>query len=93
MSLMQKLVTAVGKPGRGTVARGLYELDQVGGMDGKTELDWVRAMGRNPEAISDMPGGMRLLQWASARGGVRQRVAVLFGGDHVFVKIASRYQV
>lgn len=64
---------------------------RLGDPKGKTERDWVNAMGRNPVAISELAGGMRLLQWRSGTY-IRQHVAVLFNAQHVFVKISSRYQ-
>lgn len=56
-----------------------------------TEMDWVRAMGSNPQSISAMPANQRLLQWRSGTYNI-QRVAVMFGPDHKFRKITSRYQ-
>lgn len=56
-----------------------------------TEVDWVNAMGRKPVSIAAMPGNQRLLQWRSGTY-VIQRVAVMFGPDHKFRKITSRYQ-
>jgi hypothetical protein len=70
------------------VARGLQRL---GDPTGKTERDWAAAMKSNPQAITAMPGGMRLLQWRSGRYQI-QRVAVLFTGTGQFVKITTRYQ-
>lgn len=92
MSVLSKLAEASARPAKGTVARGLYELDKLGGPGGKTEMDWVRAMGQQPVAINAMPGQMRLLQWTSGRTHI-QRVTVLFDSTHHFVKITSRYQV
>lgn len=66
-------------------------LQRIGDPSGTTERDWVEAMGRNPVAISTMPGGGRLLQWTSGTY-VRRRVAVLFDPAHRFVRITSRYQ-
>lgn len=92
MSLLAKLVEVSSRPPQGTVARGLYEIDKQGGPVGKTEMDFVRAFGRNPNSISEMPYGQRLLQWRSGRTRI-QSIAVLFDPTHTFVKITSRYQV
>jgi hypothetical protein len=89
---MSKLKEAAARPASGTVGRGLYNLDADGGPTGKTEMDWVNAMGGNPTSIHEMAGGMRLLQWTSGRTDL-QRIAVLFDSAHVFVQIASRYRV
>lgn len=91
MSVLSKLAEASARPAKGTIARGLYEIDKQGGPAGTDEQAWVRALGGLPQAISDMPGGMRLLQWSSLRPS--QRVAVLFDSSHYFVKITFRYQV
>lgn len=79
-------------PPRGTLARGLYNIDQAGGPAGKTEVDFVNAIGRKPVSISEMAAGHRLLQW---RFGTRdiQSIAVLFDAQHRFVKITHRYQI
>lgn len=66
-------------------------LRKLGDPTNTTEMDWVRAMGRNPNSISTMPGNQRLLQWHSGTY-IRQRVAVLFSAQHRFVKITHRYQ-
>lgn len=71
-----------------SVARGLR---RVGDPTGMTERDWVDAMRGNPQSISVMPGGGRLLQWSSGSY-VRQRIAVLFDAQHMFVRITHRYQ-
>lgn len=92
MSLLTKFVEATARPARGTVARGLYEIDKAGGPAGKTEMDFVRALGTEPIAINEMAFGQRLLQWRSGRTNI-QSIAVLFDPSHVFVKITSRYQV
>lgn len=93
MAILDRLVDATRpKPSRGTVARGLYEIDKLGGPTGKTEMDFVRAMNQQPVAINEMPFGQRLLQWTSGTYNL-QRIAVLFSPDHVFVSISSRYQV
>ena len=92
MSVLAKLAEVTSRPARGTVARGLYEIDKQGGPAGTTEMDWVRAFGRNPMAINAMPGDQRLLQWRSGTTRI-QSVAVLFDQHHRFVKITSRYQV
>lgn len=92
MSLLAKFAEATSRPARGTVARGLYELDKQGGPDGKTEREFETAMGFHPVAITAMPFGQRLLQWRSGRTRI-QSIAVLFDQHHRFVKISSRYQV
>jgi hypothetical protein len=66
-------------------------LKRLGDPTGTTERDWVQAMKRNPVSISALPRGLRLLQWTSGTW-VRQRVTVVFGPDHRFVRIQSRYQ-
>lgn len=66
-------------------------LRRLGDPTGKTERDWVNAMGRNPSSISALAGGARLLQWQSGTY-LRQHVAVMFDAQHVFVKITHRYQ-
>lgn len=71
-----------------SVARGLGRL---GDPSGKTERDWVEAMGRNPNSISNLANGMRLLQWSSGTY-LRQRIAVLFDPQHRYVRVTSRYQ-
>lgn len=70
------------------VAKGLKRL---GDPAETTERQWCAAMGSNPQAITSMPNGGRLLQWRSGRYAIR-RVAVLFDANHQFVKITSRYQ-
>lgn len=68
-------------------------LEKLGPMDGKTEKDFVEAIGRKPVAISQMPGGKRLLQWRSGRYRI-PRIAVVFDGTtHQFLSVSSRYQV
>lgn len=79
-------------PPKGTLSRGLYDLDQTGGPVGKTEMDFVGAIGRKPVAISELAGGQRLLQWRFGTTEI-QSIAVLFDAQHRFVKISSRYQV
>lgn len=70
------------------VAKGLKRLGEPAGT---SEQQWCAAMKSNPQAISAMPRGGRLLQWRSGRYSV-QRVAVLFDASHRFVKITHRYQ-
>jgi hypothetical protein len=68
-----------------------HGLEKLGPMDGKSEKDFVDAIGRKPVSISDQPGGNRLLQRRSGRYRI-QRIAVLFVGiTHKFVKVSSRY--
>lgn len=61
-------------------------------MAGKTELEFVAAMRTNPMMITEMAGGLRLLQWQSGTFNI-QRIAVVFDAQNRFVKVASRYQV
>lgn len=74
-----------------SVGRGLHRLWKAGGAEGTTEMDWVRAMKSNPQSISELPNGYRLLQWRSGTYQI-QRVAVMFDAQHRFVKITHRYQ-
>lgn len=69
-----------------TVRRGLARL---GDPTGKTEADFVKAIGRNPNTISEMLHGQRLLQW-QAQG---EHLAVLFTADHRYARITHRHQV
>lgn len=67
-------------------------LQRLGDMAGKSEKDFVDALGRGPHMISELAGGHRLLQWRSGRYNI-QAIAVLFDAGHRFVKITSRYHV
>lgn len=66
-------------------------LQRLGDPADTSEMDWVNAMKSNPQVISTMPGGARLLQWRSGRYNI-QRVAVLFDAQYRFVRITTRYQ-
>jgi len=67
-------------------------LQRLGSMQGKTEQDFVKAMGRKPVAIATYANGTRLLQWRSGNW-MRQHIAVLFDANHRFSRVTSRYQV
>lgn len=66
-------------------------LRRLGNPTGKTERQWIAAMKRGPNAISDLDNGNRLLQWHSGTY-LRQHIAVVFDRRHQFVKISHRYQ-
>lgn len=76
----------------GSLVRGIGgNLKNLGIMNGRTEADWVKALGHKPVAISALPGNKRLLQFKTGTYKI-ERIAVVFDAtDHRFVKIASRY--
>jgi hypothetical protein len=64
-------------------------LKNLGIPDGKTESDWVAALGQ-PHAIKTLTSGRRLFEWHSGR--VRtQMVSVLFDRNRDFLKVAAHY--
>ena len=66
-------------------------LRRLGDPRGKTERQWIAAMKRAPNEISDLADGNRLLEWHSGHY-VRQHIAVVFDRRHLFVEISHRYQ-
>jgi hypothetical protein len=58
-------------------------------MSGRTEVDFVNAIGLQPTSISTIFHGQRLLQWEIAG----QRLVVLFTTDHQFLRITHRHGV
>ena len=64
-------------------------LARLGDPTGKTEAEFVTAIGRNPNTISEMAHGQRLLQWQSTG----EHLAVLFTADHRYARITHRHNV
>ena len=61
----------------------------LGDMSGRTEVDFVNAIGLQPTSISTIFHGQRLLQWEIAG----QRLVVLFTPDYQFLRITHRHGV
>ena len=61
----------------------------LGDMSGRTEVDFVNAIGLQPTSISTIFHGQRLLQWEIAG----QRLVVLFTSDYQFLRITHRHGV
>ena len=64
-------------------------LKQLGSLHGKTESDWIAALG-TPRAVKTLTSGRRLFEWHSGRIHT-QMIAVLFDRNREFVKIAAHY--
>ena len=64
-------------------------LRKLGDPAGRTEQEFVAALGTAPSSISAMAWGQRLLQWQTSH----QHLAVLFGPDYRFLQITHRHQV
>jgi len=61
----------------------------LGDMSGRSEADFVNAIGLQPTSISTIFHGERLLQWEVAG----QHVVILFTPDHRFLRITHRHGV
>jgi hypothetical protein len=64
-------------------------LRRLGHPNGKSETDFIQAMGENPADICELEGGLRLLQWISGTFW-RRTVAVIFDPNGQYVRMRFR---